>query len=362
MWRTLNVYYHQNDKTHLILNGVEPIIEELRKKKLLKGFYFTRHWMKGPHVRMNFLCSEEGLFEEKIRPLVVTKLNDYLEKFPSKEIKEEEFRRLYEELSLLEMEEEPAFPFITNNTIHDAEYQNHFLLTDRSIQFLEEYYVATNDMIMNILKRMDNNPKELITDLIGIMVLTIAHVKDIRRSYLSFRSHSESMLNLYDKSGIVRSKFDEQYLLNRELIIRTISEIMKLLNTGHSLTNDLFTNWGNFVSGYLRELKPVIHAGEVRLPSNDEMSPFYRERGLPQKWMQNEYSQFHKTLYSRKNIGEMFHDPVFHTLRFMLNNLYITFAQIGVKPIERFYLAYVVANAIEEIYQIDWKEQVLISE
>lgn len=351
MWNTLNLYYHGSDKNKVITNEITPIIEEMKEKKLIEGFYFIRHWVKGPHLRLNFKCGAQQ-FNQQVVPLISNKLNVFLKHQPSEDIKEDEIIAHYRELAKMEVITEDIVPFEKNNTLKISTYDTKSLLGEKGLLIKEEYCSKTYDLVIELLTRFQNHKSKLLHDLIYIMLICITSVDDMRLTYLSFRSHSESMLNGFDKNKRLRDRFEQQYIKNQ-------SFIKSIINNVHNkeLNDDFLVQWSTYLNQFYTCVKNLVEQGKLRPPLPEDTEHFYREYGLPKNWIVEEMSDFHNMLYSRKAFDAAKDSTSFKSLRIMLNVLYITFGQVGLKPVERYYLCYLVANGVEDFFNTTWEQQ-----
>src|SRR5262245_25240965 len=78
-WRTVCVSYHDvSTMDDLILDAVRPAFAELTGAR-----YFLRHWRRGPHLRLNFLATDEEL-HATVLPVLRRTVGDYLREHPSR--------------------------------------------------------------------------------------------------------------------------------------------------------------------------------------------------------------------------------------------------------------------------------------
>ncbi|MGP4060419.1 lantibiotic dehydratase C-terminal domain-containing protein [Halobacillus sp. H74] len=352
MWNTLNLYYHGSDKNKVIINEIDPIIQYLKSENLIEGFYFVRHWVKGPHLRLNFKC-DSTLFNHQVIPIVSGKLEKFLKHYPSEDIKEVDVHTHYKELAKMELITEDIFPFEDNNSIKTSTYETHTLLGKQGLFVKEKYCTETYGLIVELLRRSNERKDQLFNDLMHIMILCISTVDDMRFTYLSFRSHSESMLHGFDKNNRLRDRFENQYNKNQKLIMSIIKRIER-----KELNDEFFVKWVNHFNQFHSLVKKLVENKEIKPPMPEDTENFYRENGFPKNWVTKDMSNFHNMLYSRKSFDSVINSDIFNTLRIMLNVLYVTFGQVGIKPLERYYLCYLVANGVEDFFNINWKQQI----
>ncbi|MGB8955822.1 MAG: lantibiotic dehydratase C-terminal domain-containing protein [Tumebacillaceae bacterium] len=361
MWLSFRVNYHDPNKNPLLMDGVLPVVQSLQEQGVVGNFYFLRHWLRGPHLRLNLECAY-GLFEQSIRPLVLEQIGAYLAAHPSATLSEEELLPQHRELAKMEMITDPLSPFSPNNTVEEVPYQNVSALGAEGTRLQELYNVSTSGLLVRLLERSQADPNALIPDLIQVMIAVIANVKDVRRSYLSFRSHSESMLHAYDQTGALRRQFQQKYDANREPIIALIRSMVQEVKTQDADVDPLFKQWAAFIRKFFQEVVAAVERGGVRPPLPEDMEGFYTEHGVPDGWVVQQLSEFHELFYSKEDINDILNGTEFKSLRMMLNYLYHTFLQAGIKPIERYYLGFLVANGVEDLYGVHWRTLLPVTE
>jgi hypothetical protein len=77
-WVSVHAFYH-GDLDVLLLRGVRPLVEDLRRASLIDGFFFLRYWDGGPHLRVRLSAADSG----RVRAAALRRLGDYLTACPS---------------------------------------------------------------------------------------------------------------------------------------------------------------------------------------------------------------------------------------------------------------------------------------
>ncbi|MNO26463.1 hypothetical protein D3C76_163170 [compost metagenome] len=351
MWKSINVYYHKGDREQLIKTGILPSIHQLAESGKIKRYYFIRHWLKGPHVGINLECLDEFVYEKDIKPVLYENIKDYLFKKPSEALEDNEMTATYEQLSRMELIKEDYLPLIPTNSILEVPYKKDSWLGENGSKIISDYHSGTSYFVEKIL---DQTEEELYPTLLGMMLGVIVCVKDIRRSYLSFRSHSEAMLHAYDKNNLIRTKFQKKYILNQLLIKDLIAQVTEMEHSTES-NDEFLQEWTVYCKKFYTELYKEVACGNVFPPKQDEVVLYFQEFGAPETWIVDEMSEFHQMFYRKNDIDNLLNSDTFKSFRIILSLLYSTFSNLGIKPIERFYLCYLVANGVEDFYGIDWK-------
>src|ERR1700759_5065945 len=80
MWRSVNVFHHDGDRTDLLLDAVRPFVATVAPS--VSRVYFQPHWRRGPHGRIP-VQGADSVFEAVVKPAVDEILVDYLATHPS---------------------------------------------------------------------------------------------------------------------------------------------------------------------------------------------------------------------------------------------------------------------------------------
>ena len=64
-WISLHIH-RRGGMDHLLMGGVSPLIEHLRREGVLARWFFLRYWDGGPHLRLRLLPNSGHNAEEEI--------------------------------------------------------------------------------------------------------------------------------------------------------------------------------------------------------------------------------------------------------------------------------------------------------
>jgi hypothetical protein len=148
----------------------------------------------------------------------------------------------------------------------------------------------------------------------------------------------------------MRIQFEQKYAAQAAVLTRRL----RLLVDALQRSADLFPftlMWRDFLRAYWRRAEPLIRAGELNMmPSADNGLPV-----MSQTFEQNlAHSAFHSALESdQERKRALYQDSWFQTYRLMLNLLYLHLGRLGLRPVERFLLCHLVANAVEQTFDIN---------
>jgi hypothetical protein len=80
-WQAWHVFYSASPRP-LLLQCVEPLVEELTRDGLLAGHFFINYWLEGPHVRLR-LRPSSAQSAEQVRARTEAALADFLRRRPA---------------------------------------------------------------------------------------------------------------------------------------------------------------------------------------------------------------------------------------------------------------------------------------
>jgi thiopeptide-type bacteriocin biosynthesis protein len=120
-WISLYIYYHQ-DPTQLLINCLQPLVNDLQRSKLIKHHFFVRYWEGGPHVRFRVLPLP-NVEQGELKNAIVGSLKSYLNENPSRaELDLDRYAKTSAYLSQFELGQTKQFEIHGNNTIREVEY------------------------------------------------------------------------------------------------------------------------------------------------------------------------------------------------------------------------------------------------
>ena len=341
VWRSAHVYYYDENKDGLILDAVRPLFSSVARESV--DAYFRRHWRRGPHVRLQFRSSET-VFSNVVRPAIYDFIGGFLAAHPSRvEIPDPRMLAVHERLAVAEREKGPLTPWLGDNTIHEVPYESRSRTVggDKASGILADFYVATNDLAFDMIDSVRGGAPKL-APCFDLMVATAQAFArgGFRFGFVSFRSHAEVFLASTLRPDEGRSKWDRQYRAAKLALGQRVRDVLALTERTQGT--------GTLVGRWIRHVAPI--AGRVStLVTRGEMS----FEGTAPESRVGSMSAFHRTLRG----GEFFMAHVkdsewFLCYRAVLNYLYLHLSRIGVRPVERFLLCHLAANAAEDLFGV----------
>lgn len=71
--------FHNISFEKVLIEGIQPLIQNMVNSKFITSYFFIRYWDNGPHIRLRVLPSEV-LSEERCEYLIIDKLSNYFKK------------------------------------------------------------------------------------------------------------------------------------------------------------------------------------------------------------------------------------------------------------------------------------------
>lgn len=352
-WRHIEVYYFSDGRDALIVEGLWPVLERLRVSGRIHGGYFSRHWERGPHIRLHFATDAEhgeGVLEE-IRGAAEA----YLRRNPSQAALEPgRWEEMQEALGEWESRDSAAAPLAADNSVLEGseDLRDEFVGGPEAAEVARWFYSDTAPLVAEWLDAARDAPqlrRRIAWELMVGFVWTADPT--LRSSHLTFRSHAEAILASPAGGEGLRAAFEQRYARQREQLGNALRASIQRLEAGEE---------SSVAGEYLEVLRrtwaraePALEEGRIRLPDKEEGRQLHRrETGLQvPNW--EEQSEFHSLLLGQRWQSFMRNDNGFKTLRFMVNLLYSTLHQLGISPIERYQTCWFIARAAEDSFGFD---------
>jgi thiopeptide-type bacteriocin biosynthesis protein len=148
-WVSVHAFYH-GDLDVLLLDGVAPVVADLRRRSLVDGFFYLRYWDGGQHLRVRLRTGNE----DAVRRLALDGLHRYLSACPSKDFLELE--RYPEYAAVLAADEGLTNHLrspMPNNTVHEIAYRPE---TDRyghgaELAAVERHFVESSRIALGLV-------------------------------------------------------------------------------------------------------------------------------------------------------------------------------------------------------------------
>ncbi|WP_030019169.1 thiopeptide maturation pyridine synthase [Streptomyces monomycini] len=358
-WHSIHVHHHdESTEPALVLDAVRPAFEAVRAS--VDGAWFGRHWLRGPHLRLNFRTTAEE-WSSHVRPRVVTALETYVRDHPSTvRLDEDALAPVHERLAELEMETGPRHPWVPDNTVLEQPYDHRLpvLGSMRGSEVLADFLSDTNDLAFAMYEHLRGGGAlpVLALDLMWTTASVAAVPFDeggapLARGFLSLRSHADAFLSrTHDPAGY-RAAFDERYRRQADALTTRLRTVESVLSAEPGSTEaadagatvPFVREWAEAVRRCQRVAYPLLESGELTLSG----------AGLAPRLPTRQLSDFHRLLQTdHGHDGFLRDDHWFASFRLVVNYLYIHLNRLGLKPVDRGLLCHLAANTVETVHGV----------
>lgn len=352
-WHSLHVHHHEEAaEPELILAAVRPAFAAVQP--WVRGCWFGRHWLRGPHLRLNFL-TDETAWCERVRPVVWSAVADHLRAHPSTAgLDEAALAPVHERLAELEMEAGPLRPWVPDNTVVERPYDHRLQVLGslRASELVAGFLSDTTDLAFRMYEQLRTAPLSVLA--LDLMWTTAAAAAipfedggvPIERGVLSLRSHADAFLSRTNDPVAYRTRFDERFHRQEAALSARLREVEAALAepAGTEVTGSgpaFVREWAQAVRRHQRIAQPLLDSGEVSM-GGAALAPRMPTRQL---------SEFHTLLLSDHGHRDfLVDDSWFASFRLVMNYLYLQLNRLGLAPVDRGLLCHLAARTVESVH------------
>jgi thiopeptide-type bacteriocin biosynthesis protein len=261
-WLAMHIYYTSNP---------QPLLRELRARRLVTRFFFIRYWLEGPHTRVRFQPAELDAVPEICR-LAEAAVDAYLARRPAVyEVDLDLSASMYKQMFLSEYSEaqwrerygdSEVMPIQPNNSYIYTEYLPEY---DRyggpaGIELAEWHFECSSDMVIRLMETTNVHVRSVLfglgLQLMAVMCFTFlrdpAYTAEFLLGYGSYWENSYAQ-----PGGSRHDLYDEAYEDMANLVRRRVAEIHRAVVAGdHSGLSGFVRDW----AGHCAELRARVVA------------------------------------------------------------------------------------------------------
>ncbi|MEU6410846.1 thiopeptide maturation pyridine synthase [Microbispora sp. NPDC046933] len=346
-WHSAQIFYYEEPKDGLVLDCVRPVFRAVAPA--VSRLFFVRHWLHGPHVRLCVLTDEPS-FRDLVRPEIERHTEAYLARSPSTaRVDAAELLAAHQALAVQERETGPLTPLFPDNSVRYEPYDRRVgvLGSEAAARLLEDFYHETNETAFLMLDRVRAGDNRLVLALDLMFATAHAMWPDIRRGFISYRSHSEGFIVQAADPEARRAACEEKYRSQAEGLRDRLRAVLETLDDGRE-TVPFVVDWVSRLGDFRRRAEPLIASGEIAFGGGED-----RETGRTWGADLLRHSTFHRLLQGNGALlATMREDPGFLGFRLALNYMYLHLNRIGIRPFERFVLCYLAAATVEDYFGV----------
>lgn len=359
MWHSVHVVYYAPAKDALLLDAIAPALEEACAMTPGGGRgYVRRHWLYGPHFRLNVAAPAE-LFTNQIEPSLRSTLGRYLAANPSRtSLDPDEYARRSATWGQSELVPGPYLPLRPDNSVHVVPYEarTEILGGAEMVCEMETYLSAVRTVLFDLLARTRDNKALRLTSVFACMtLLACLYPGGLRYGHLSFRSHAEAYLA--GNGPQMRAQFERARDRNLAELVRTMEQLLGALQDGMFRGRDeLLVQWSAVHAGFFerylalssaRKIPDHFAAARSYAAAAGGFTYFDQDRVGPQ-------SEFHSVGTDASRA--MYHSPAFDAYRLLLNFFYLNLPTLDVDASAKFLLCFLVAEVAERVLGVTWRQ------
>lgn len=341
-WHTICVYYHDEDKNALILDGVRPLFDLLAGH--VDAVSWTRHWRQGPHLRLN-VRADDATVHRTVLPMAEEIVGGWLSEHPSTlDLDPDELLPLHQGLAEQERERGPLMPWHANNSLHLAPYdrRTEVLGNDEMADLLADFYADATPASFQMVERAATGQQRLMLAFDLIVATTHALTTGgVREGVVALRSHAEAFLNGHPESGRLRPSWDQHHRRHAEMLAARVAAVVATVD-GDREAVEFVRDWANLLLRYRTRAEELMARQRFYMPPIG----FGPESGLVRA------SPFHRALVAGPRWSGLGSSTTFALYRLLVNYTYLQLTRLGVAPAERFLLCHLAANAVEDQYGV----------
>jgi hypothetical protein len=356
MWKTMQVYYYDENRHGLIADAIRPMVEQLQRQGAMDCFWFESHWKRGPHLNLHF-DTDESRFTDLILPHVREVVGDYLRQHPSTlVVNEQEADRLHRELAKEEFESGPFTPFYPDNSVQVSDYtvRPEFWGGQESADLAVAFRVDTVRTVFDLVDHIRGDYHRRLETVMGLMIATVGAHGRLKGRHMCYRSHYEGFLAYQDPDGQIRAAMKEWYTENEAWLARTLRKWFDMAG-GKKRPSLAMARWMETVRDHYARFQAAAESGHARLYDLDDIrenvKEFRPDEAITVTASPSIYHRFMDELPSAT-----WEPAAFDAFRYSVNSTYNWFPVLGLTPLERYFLCYAIAQYAETYYQKSWWE------
>ncbi|AEB45324.1 putative lantibiotic biosynthesis protein [Micromonospora maris AB-18-032] len=185
-WLSVHVFYASNANPMLV-EGVRPLVDELREEGLISRYFFIKYWMEGPHVRLRVLPAP-GVDPQVVRSRVDEAIAAFLRRRPALyEVDSEGLGDLYKQMFLAEYGQQRwdaeygatgRMPMRANNSYHHIPYEREYgrYGGPAGIELAEWHFEHSSDVVLDLLATTNVHVRPVLLGLsaqLGMMLCAV---------------------------------------------------------------------------------------------------------------------------------------------------------------------------------------------
>ncbi|MFG3055914.1 thiopeptide maturation pyridine synthase [Kitasatospora sp. NPDC048239] len=349
-WRSIQVRYYAEDKDDLILDAVRPLFRRFAGE--IGRPYLTRHWRRGPHLRLNFTATEED-WQGTVLPGAQLGLAEYLLGSPSTTVLDQRAHfAAHRRMAQAQDEQGPLFPWHPDNSLQHEPYEDrlHVLGSRQLADLLDDAYAASCEQLFSALERVrggHDSRRGIALDLMFAFARVSAPA--ITDGSGSYRAHVERFLTHCRNPSAVRAALEVEYRARRPALERRLTAVLDTLDGDGQVP---FVRWWTRHTAEVRAAaEPLLESGLISLDRGGA-PPVEPPEGLTEGPSSADGSgaAVDLLLLDPACPQEVLAGVRHQSHRLAVNVLCSHLDRLGIGPRQRFVLCHLAANTVEDLF------------
>lgn len=270
-WLAAYLYYTE-PWTDLLLNAVQPFIEETMQIPGVEQYFFIRYWERGPHIRLRFK-GDSDVLEQTVKPRLLAHFSDYMQQHPSE--------RNTPEWEATLPENDRWFP---NNSVQWIEYEPE---TERyggdvGILIAERHFQDSSRAILQIMKESASYTYEralgaaiqMHLAFASAMRMNLQTAQEFYRSifygwlpsaYGGYRTDLTPEQRQEAQDAVLKA-FDDQFERQKPMLIPFHRTVWEALQENMEFEQEWLNSWIEGVKRTAEEYYAAVERGEITDP------------------------------------------------------------------------------------------------
>jgi thiopeptide-type bacteriocin biosynthesis protein len=243
-WISLHIFY-VGALEPLLLDAVDPLVQDLRAQQALERFFFIRYWQEGPHLRLRLLPAA-GVEQEDVQKQAEEALRAYLKRSPSLYTLHNERRSpSYKEMFLAEYSLEKwrefygdsdEMPLRPNNSVHAIPYEPEDGRYGGSagVELAEWHFEQSSDMALKLMRTTNLHVRSILLGLaLQLAVsLSVGLLEDQAQVARFFAHYEQFWTRNYGRAQTTPASFEKKYIRMEATLQRRICDLRQSVLQG----------------------------------------------------------------------------------------------------------------------------------
>lgn len=361
--RSLRINYHAEDKSALLHDCLLPLARQAGSRPGITSAWVQSHWRFGPHLSLY----AHGLPSAIDQLLADTEhqVRVHLHTHPSgASVTDEQWDTASRELGRLELVEPPYVPVRADNTVerHEGGPRDTFLRTERAVQVKGRVLNAGLGCLLDEQGSPLQGQAAADATFRGMAALAASYPRwGLVSGYQAFLSHWKEYFYWADEGGRLTEPLTRAWQAQQPELDRVV-RLAHDRRAGRPTGDAVLDRWFDWVDSQFPTVDALAVTGDILPyphPSRLEQAGRFGDATRIQ-WSGSDertYSDFH-TAFRQLDFTQLGNGTDFAAYRFLINNFFELLPLMGVTPMQRYALAFLVTESAQSVLGERWEETI----